>query len=259
MDIRPIVQTLPSLWRFIQELSAGVQVGTVASAEDLIERSRAFYIPERMAEIERVIPGWARMASYAGGRTLWHVNEAMVALLRLAEYHEASERDQAALEWVIFLHDLAKEPDGGRDHRHAFRSVAAVGAILPRLGFPVSSAYQSEFHRWFELTDRATRFDTDLGYDVQDNDKLSLILGGIRRMFGEPTRSALAAICLHQSITVLADWPVPAPISSRQASAFIDDQTRRYLLVVMLADTGGWNLFDPPTLRAMYNEIRSVF
>jgi hypothetical protein len=31
------------------------------------------------------------------------------------------------------------------------------------------------------------------------------------------------------------------------------------LLALTLADSGGWNLFDPPTLEAMYKETRAVF
>jgi hypothetical protein len=198
------------------------------------------------------------MASFEDGKTLWHVNAAMVSLLQLAEYRSMSANQQAVQQWIVLLHDLAKEPVGGRDHRHTFRSAAQAGRILPTIGFPVTAAYQSRFEEWFTLTDTATRFDSVRHFDIQDNRKLPGILGGARRMFSEPTRTAVATIALHQSITSLAAWPVPAPLTDDQMMAYVDRDIFAPLLALTLADTGGWNLFDPPTLAAMYKETRTV-
>ena len=82
----------------------------------------------------------------------------MVALLQLDEYLSMSPSQQTVQQWVVFLHDVAKEPVGGRDHRHSFRSAAHAGGIIPQLGFPVTAAYTSEFQNWFNLTDTATLF-----------------------------------------------------------------------------------------------------
>ena len=57
---------------------------------------------------------------------------------------------------------------------------------------------------------------------VQDNSKLPQILGGVRRIFAEPTRTAVSAIALHQSITSLAAWPVKAPLTGDEIKAAID-------------------------------------
>jgi hypothetical protein len=148
---------------------------------------------------------------------------------------------------------------GGRDHRHTFRSAAQAGRVLPTIGFPKTAAYESEFAEWFDLTDSATRFDVARQFEIQDNRKLPRILGGARRIFAEPTRTAVAVIALHQSITSLAAWPVQAPLTDDQVTAYVDAALVGPLLTLTLADTGGWNLFDPPTLASMYKETRAVF
>jgi hypothetical protein len=212
-----------------------------------------------MAEIEAVVPGWKHMASFEDGKTLWHVNLAMVALLQLDEYRSMSPGQQTVQQWIVFLHDVGKEPASGRDHRHTFRSAAQAGRILPKLGFPVTAAYPREFEDWFNLTDTATRFDEAQKLEIQDNSKLSTILSGAKRIFAEPTRTAVGAIALHQSITTLAAWPVKAPLTSDQVMAYVDKDILPALLVLMLADSGGWTLFDAPTLDSMYQETRAVF
>jgi hypothetical protein len=180
-------------------------------------------------------------------------------LLQLDEYRAMSPSQQTVQQWIVFLHDIAKEPEGGRDHRHGFRSAALVGRILPKLGFPVTAAYPSEFQDWFHLTDTSTRFDEADKLQVQDNSKLPRILDGARRIFAEPTRTAVIVIALHQSITSLAAWPVQAPLTDDQIKAYVDNDLLPALLVLTLADSGGWNLFDPPTLASMYTETRAVF
>ena len=258
-EISSIPEKLPELWLFLEQLSAGVQAGTISSTEQLIERCQEFYTTERMAEIEAVVPGWQHMASFEHGKTLWHINVAMVALLQLDEYRSMSSSQQTVQQWVVFLHDVAKEPVGGRDHRHSFRSAAQAGRIMPQLGFPVTAAYPAEFQDWFNLTDTATRFDEAQGLEIQDNSKLPSILGGAKRIFAEPTRTAVSVIALHQSITSLAAWPVQAPLTDDQVMAYVDKDIFTALLALTLADSGGWNLFDLPTLESMYKETRAVF
>jgi hypothetical protein len=108
-----VVETLPEVWLFLEKLSASVKAGTIRSKEQLIERCQEFYTAERMAEIEAVIPGWKHMASFEHGKTLWHINVAMVALLQLDEYLSMSPSQQTVQQWIVFLHDVAKEPVGG--------------------------------------------------------------------------------------------------------------------------------------------------
>lgn len=250
---------LPALWRFLETLHAEVEAGRITSTEQSIERCRQFYTAAHMAEIEAAIPGWKHMASFDDSKTLWHINLAMVALLQLPEYRSLSPSEQTVQQWIVLLHDLAKEPDGGRDHRHPFRSAAQAARVLTAIGFPKTAAYQSEFAEWFALTDSASRFDEGRRFQIQDNRKLPGILSGATRILAEPTRTAVAVIALHQSITSLAAWPVPAPLTDEQVRRYVDAVLVAPLLTLTLADTGGWNLFDPPTLTSMYHETREVF
>jgi hypothetical protein len=52
---------------------------------------------------------------------------------------------------------------------------------------------------------------------------------------------------------------VAAPHSRAQIKTATTVEIVPALLALTLADSGGWNLFDPPTLAAMYAETRQVF
>lgn len=257
--IRPLSEVLPDVWQFLDSLDADVRAGALTSTAAAIDRCRAFYSAERMARIETAIPGWGHMASFEDGKTLWHVNLAMVALLQLDEYRAAAPAEKVLLEWTVLLHDIAKEPVGGRDHRHSFRSGAKVGRLLPSLGFPVTGAYATGFEPWFALVDTAVLQDQARSFPIQDNNKLPSILADARQLFAEPTLTAVAVIALHQSVTSLAAWPVAAPLSREQVRSSITPAMLPALRALTLADSGGWNLFDPPTLAAMYAETRAMF
>ncbi len=257
--IRPIAERLPGVWSFLQALDADITTGRLASTDALIAKARAFYTPERMAEIEAVIPGWRHMASYDDGKTLWHVTVAMVALMGLDEYKAMTGPEHVVQEWIVLLHDLAKEPAKGRDHRHGFRSGALAGRVLPALGFPTTAVYAAEFPAWFSLTDGAFKLDRAKGYPIHDNAKLPEIMAGAARLFTGPTLTVVKAITLHQSITSLAAWPVAAPIAQAEAARYVDRPLYPALLALTLADSGGWNLFERARLAAMYGETRKVF
>ncbi len=259
MTIPAVRDQLPEMWDLVRSLRAAVTTGAVASVDEFVARCRTYFTSRRMEEIDARIPGWAHMASFADGKTLWHVMVALVALLDIDEYQTAVEERQRALEWAVLLHDLAKEPTSGRDHRHAIRSAAAAGRVVHNCGLPVTSAYATKFDAWFNLTDTAHRYDESLGDEVQDNAKMADVLAGARQLFPSPTYQIVASIALHLSVTVLAAWPVPAPLPAGELRHLLEPDVRAVLEPLMLADSGGWNLFDRPTLTAMYAETRSVF
>jgi hypothetical protein len=93
---------------------------------------------------------------------------------------------------------------------------------MPTLGFPVTSAYASDFQEWFKLTDTATR--SDAGQDmIQDNSKLPRIFDGTKLILATPTREAVDAIAPHQSITSVAAWPVKAPLTKDEVLAYVEE------------------------------------
>src|SRR5215831_15438517 len=115
-----VAETLPEVWLFLEKLSASVKAGTIRSKEQLIERCQEFYTAERMAEIEAVIPGWKHMASFEHGKTLWHINVAMVALLQLDEYLSMSPSQQC--------HRASKRFSSGSCSSMTWRRIWLAGA-----------------------------------------------------------------------------------------------------------------------------------
>lgn len=50
-----------------------------------------------------------------------------------------------------------------------------------------------------------------------------------------------------------------SPLTDDQVMAYVDNDIFTSLLALTLADSVGWNLFDPPTLESMYKETRALF
>ncbi len=250
---------LPQLAGFVDGLHTALEAAELDSPQKLARRCDDFFTPARMAEIEAVLPGWQAMASYQDGKTMCHTMQALVAMRDLPEFAAATPTQRNLMEWVVLLHDLAKEPPpGGRDHRHAFRSAARAGATLPALGFPVTAAWEAEFEAWRRLTDSAHRFDPALGTRVQDNARLPEIMAGIGRLFERDTPLVVKAIALHLSLTVVEQWPAPVTLTPAEEQAYLDPDLLPILGVMFLADSGGWSLFDPTTLEVMYGDTRRV-
>ncbi len=251
---------LPELDAFVEELRLEFDAGGFPTSAEFIARCQRFYTAGRMAAIAEVVPGWPKMASFGDGVTLWHTTASLMSMRNLPEYRAAPEGRRLAMDWTVLLHDVEKEPTPtAKDMRHAFRSAAAAGATLPALGFPVTEEWEAGFPAWFELTDTAYHLDAERGAYVQDNEHLPAILSGADRLFRPAAAAIVKAIALHTSITVVADWPAYSALTPEEERRYVDADLHPVLLVMMLADHGGWNLFEPETLDAYYAETRAVF
>lgn len=131
--------------------------------------------------------------------------------------------------------------------------------MLPRIGFEAAAAGATDPESWRELVSTAHRMDEAIGEPVQDTTKLGPILAGTDRLFEPDAARLIKAIALHLSLTVVADWPSPAPMTASQETALITADLESLLLPLMLADSGGWTMFDPPTLASYYHQTRKVF
>ncbi len=258
--IPTVAGLLPEFDAFLDHLGAEYDAGHLPGWPELEARCRPFYDDDRMAAITAVVPGWRKMASYRDGVTLWHTTAALMSMRNFAEYRAAADGKRVLMDWTVLLHDVAKEPTpGSKDMRHAFRSAAAAGATLPAAGFPVTERYAGEFPAWQRLTDGAFRIDEEQGEAVQDNRRLPEIIEGADRLFGAEAALVIKAIALHTSITVVADWPAYSALTPAEERRYVTPELHPVLLVMMLADHGGWNLFEPDTLAAYYAETRAVF
>ncbi len=251
---------LPELDELVEQLRAEFDPERIPTMRDFAARCRPFYTEERMAQIAGVVPGWPKMASFGYGITLFHATACLMSMRDLPEYQAATAHQRLLMDWTVLLHDVEKEPTPtAKDMRHAFRSAAAAGATLPAVGFPVTAAWQEGFPAWFRRTATAYHLDEERGAYVQDNQDLPDILGGADRLFGRDAALIVKTIALHTSITVVADWPAYSALTPDEERCYVDADLHPVLLVMMLADHGGWNLFEPDTLAAYYEETRQVF
>jgi len=240
-------ERLPFLDQFILELVEAYHVEKINSWDELDKEVKVFFTQERMAEIEALIPGWKKMASFVEGVTLTHVMCVFLGLYRMPEFLDLAEAQKEIMKWVILFHDVEKQPQAGiRDHAHAFRSAVGAARTLPGLGFPVTPEYDSIIDSWDQFTRSAITKLENSPDDVQDNHKLLEILIGIEGMFGHNTPAGLIikTILFHLSVN-MKEWPPPNPLNQEEIKRHIDPELLPLLRVMNLGDNDGWTLFDP--------------
>jgi len=237
---------LPDLNKFVLELVEDYHAGKINSWEGLEEKVNAFFTPERMEQIESLVPGWCKMATYLDGVTLTHVICVFLGLVMLPEYQSMSLEQQQLAKWIVLFHDVEKEiKKGERDPKHGFRSAVITAKRLPYLGFAVTADYDNLITSWSEFTYSAIRISEDYPEPIQDNQKLPEILAGIDRMFGKdaPAGLIVKAVLLHMSINVVGDWPQAAPLTEKEIKMYVKSNQAPLLKVMMLADNEGWSIF----------------
>lgn len=252
---------LPDLHEFVCTLARQIETGAVRDGGTLAGRLRDFYTDARMSAIEAVLPGWRGMAAYADGATLHHVTQAMIALQLLPEYRRGSPLQQALLEWSVLCHDVGKQVVAGqRDALHAFRSATITARALPGAGFGTTDAYADELDAWTRLVLDAKVDAPDGKGKIQDNRALPQILAGLDRLFGADTPAALVVqtVLLHQSLTVVPEWPNPGSLDADGQSC-IGPALLPVLEGMMLVDSDAWQLFDPASKTKFRDCTLAVF
>jgi hypothetical protein len=236
---------VPFLNHFILGLVENYRSGKIDSWEELDRSVKAFFTSERMKDLEAIVPGWHKMASYDNGVTLVHVMCVFLGVYRMPEFLSMTNVQQQMMKWVILLHDVEKEPQPGkRDHAHAFRSAVTAARLLPGLGFPVSSEYDSQTDNWSEFTRTAVIVPEHSRDAIQDNRKLPEILNGIEELFGHGTPAGLVikTILFHLSVDMKL-WPPAAPLTDEEVKSYFDCDLIKLLRVMNLGDNEGWSMF----------------
>ena len=237
---------LADLNQFILELVEAFKAGNIKSWDDLEAFVNTYFTPGRIKHTDILVPGWRKMASYVNGVTLVHVMCVFLGLYMMPEFLSMTKEQQQMMKWVILFHDIEKEPQKGkRDHGHAFRSAVAAARILPGLGSPVTSEYDSLIDDWSEFTRSAITRSENLQDFIQDYHKLPEILDGIERMFGHNTPAALIikTILFHLSID-MQPWPPAAPLTDEEVRRYLDRNLVLLLRAMNLGDNEGWNMFN---------------
>jgi len=244
-NIPPFDERLTFLNQFILDLVDDFQAGQLTSWSTLGEKVKAFFTPERMNEMEAIVPGWRKMSSYSDGVTLTHVMCVFLGMYMTPQYLSLPPEAQQEMKWIILFHDVEKEPQPGkRDHTHAFRSAVGAARTLPKLGFPVTPEYDSLIDAWGQFTRSAITKLKNSPDDIQDNGKIHLILEGIERMFGQDTPAALIikTILFHLSVNMDL-WPPPTPLTDDEVKSYFNQELAALLLIMSLGDNDGWTLF----------------
>jgi hypothetical protein len=240
----------PELNAFILELVKEFELGNIQSWDDLKKRVDVYFALENLEQLDSLVPGWKKMASYSDGVTLVHVMCVFLGLFMLPEFKSLPEDQQQLAKWIVLFHDVEKAVTTGageRDKTHAFRGAVATARQLPSLGFPVTPEYPDLVDPWSQLTGSATRIAENFPGSIQDNAKLPEILSGLEKMFGQDTPAALIVktVLLHMSVNVVRDWPQAAPMVEDQIRRNVTPGLLPLLKVMMLSDNEGWTLFYP--------------
>ena len=247
---------LPDLLDHVRALAAEIAGGQLQRGDELVQRNRDFYTTGRMAAIESVAPGWQDMATQADGATLNHVTQVLISLHLLPEYRQAEQRLQALMEWSVLYHDLGKQVVGGqRDALHAFRSATMAARSLPKLGLSGSAVDPAGLSHWTGRVLGASVAAPDGKGLLQDNRQLPEILAGLEQLFGagSPVALIVQAVMLHQSLSVVPEWPNPGSLAETEIPRCIRPALVPVLEGLMLADSDAWQLFEPVS-KAKYRD-----
>ena len=248
--------------QFLLELIESYKSGKLSSWNDLEEKVIAYFTPARMEQMESLVPGWKKMASYSDGITLVHVMCVFLGMLMLPEFKSLTTSQQQLAKWIILFHDIDKfHIRGKKDTMHAFRSGVVAANLLPSFGFPTRQHYFERIDQWSQYTARAFIRNDDNATPKPDNQKLPYILIGIDNLFGRNTPAALITktVLLHISLNVDPFYPTPAPLREDEARRFIGTDLFPLLRVMMLSDNEGWSLFDLETRERQRTDTLNVF
>jgi len=248
--------------QFILTLVEEYDEGTIKSWDDLEERVRAFYTPEKMDYIEAKAPGLKKMSSYSDGFTLTHVTCVFLGMFMLPEFQALSTEQRQIAKWIILFHDIDKfHIHGKKDSMHAFNSAVVAAKILPAIGFPMTDDYDTEIHSWSEFTLNAFTMEDGDPAPKPDNRRLPEILLGIEQLFGKNTPACLIVktALLHISLNVDKNYPTPSPLTEAETKEFISTSLLPLMKVMMLSDTEGWSLFEPEVREQQITDAMEAF
>ncbi len=260
-DFPSFDEYLPDLYQYIHHLAEEYKEEKIKSWDGLEERVHVFFTPEKMEQIESIVPGWKKMASYSEGITLTHVTCVFLGLFMLPEFQALSQEQQQLAKWTVLFHDVEKiHVRGTRDYIHGFKSATRTARALRDIGFQVTEKFDETINSWSDFTKSAIATNSS-GEQIQDNSKLPTILAGIEEMYGNNSPAALIVkgVLLHMSINVVDDYPQAAPLMEGEIAKYIDNNILPLLKSMMLADNEGWVMFYPEVRIQQREDTLKVF
>lgn len=262
MNLPNFDEQLSFLNQFILALVEEYDAGRLNSWEELDEKVKVFFTPERMDQTETLVPGWKKMASYSDGITLTHVMCVFLGVFMMPEFHALSPEQQQMAKWIVLFHDLDKfHIPGKKDSMHAFNSAALTAKGLASFGFSITEEYPELINSWSEYTVHAFIPPQGDMAPKPDNRKLPKILDELNQLYGTNTPATLITktVLFHISLDIDPEYPTPAPLTEDEIRRFIDPSLMLLLRVMMLGDNDGWAIFDPQGRKHLNGQTRAAF
>ena len=257
MSTIPILaKTLQELWGQVQQLALELQSGIHIDWPSLTARLEFLDESSLIEAMDRLIPGWRKIAIIKNGVTAKHTILVLATCMNLSEYKQAAPQTQREIEWAAILHDLDKDISGGKDPAHPFRSAAVAAKAMLKLGFDVQpNIGLNDFEDWATLM--TSSLHEINGLMVHDHAHLAEIVAGIHSCWGKNTSASriLKAVLFHQSLPTLKDWTNPVLLSDDELRMSLSLSDMEVLGPILIADSDSWNIFDEPRL-AYLDELR---
>ena len=238
----------PELNQFILNLVQAYEDGSLNSWQDMEGRVNANFTPQRMEQMESMVPGWQKMASYSGGITLVHLMFVFLSLYILPEFQGLTPEQKQLAKWIVLFHDIDKfHIAGKKDTMHAFRSAVNAARTLPNFGFRTAVSYPERIDSWGKYTTQAFIAEEGNAVPKPDNHKLPEILAGIEQLYANDTPAVLIikTILFHISFHEDDEYPTPAPLTEDEIKRYMTSSLLPFSRIMMLSDNLAWTLFEP--------------
>lgn len=251
-----VEEKLPDFWKLAKKTASGLRTEKLPNLETLLRYIRPLLEEDFTKSVDKVIPGWRKIATLHDGQTALHTLLVFSLCLNLPGYTLADERTRREIEWAAVLHDLDKK-QARQDTAHPFRSAAVVARIMPGMGFDLlPGVNESNLEAWSSLVMSAQQLDGERM--VHDHSSLKEIIDGIYKCWGNDTPSSrvLKAVLFHQSLPTVKDWTNAVLLTDEEISFALTLGDMKVLGTLMLADSESWNIFSEG--RTSYlDELRS--
>jgi hypothetical protein len=238
-----VKEKLPDFWNLSKRIASDLRAEKFTDWERLIQTTNPLLEQNFIDKIDKVIPGWRKIATVHDGQTAIHTLLVFVTCLNLPEYGQADIQTRMEIEWAAVLHDLDKDR-ARNDAAHPFRSAAVAVRIMPELGFDLlPNITMTDLEAWSNLARSAQRQDGERM--VHDHSFLQEIIDGIHKCWGNnsPATRVLKAVLLHQSLPTLRDWSSAVLLTDRELSYSLTLEDMDILGNLIIADSDSWNIF----------------
>lgn len=249
-------EKLPDFWNLSQKTAFALRAEKFSDWTPLLQQIKPLLDESFIEGVDKVIPGWRKIATLHDGQTALHTLLVFSLCLILPEYTLADEQTCMEIEWAAILHDLDKNL-ARSDTAHPFRSAAIVARIMPELGFELlPNINKTELETWSNLVMSAQRPDGEKM--IHDHSSLKEIIDGIYKCWGKDGSATriLKAVLLHQSLPTVKEWSNAVLLTDNELSYALTLSDMKVLGALMVADSDSWNVFAETRTSFLY-ELRA--